>query len=123
MLYSVAANLLMIVHLLFVLFVILGGLLLFRWPRFAFVHLPAAAWGAIIEFNNWVCPLTPLEQSMRRAAGEQGYSGGFIEHYLLPVLYPTGLTPNLQIILGSVVVLVNLFIYGWLLWRKRHTLN
>jgi len=118
MLYSVVANLLMIVHFWFVLFVILGGLLLFWWPRLAFVHLPAAAWGVMIELNHWICPLTPLEQNMRRAAGQEGYTGGFIDHYINPLIYPEGLTPQIQQILGISVLLLNAVIYGiWLLQR------
>ena len=118
MLYSAVANLLMIVHFCFVLFVILGGLLLFWWPRLAFVHLPAAAWGVMIELNHWVCPLTPLEQNMRHAAGQEGYTGGFIDHYINPLIYPEGLTPQIQQILGISVLLLNAVIYGiWLLQR------
>ncbi len=119
MLHAAIANLLVIAHLLFVLFVILGGLLLFRWPRIAFAHLPAAAWGVMIELNHWICPLTPLEQSMRRSAGEEGYTGGFIDHYLIPLIYPEGLTPEIQWVLGAIVLLVNAAIYGiWLLKRR-----
>ena len=118
MLYSAVANLLMIVHFWFVLFVILGGLLLFWWPRLAFVHLPAAAWGVMIELNHWICPLTPLEQNMRRAAGQEGYTGGFIDHYINLLIYPEGLTPEIQQILGVSVLLLNAVIYGiWLLQR------
>ena len=118
MLYSVVANLLMIVHFWFVLFVILGGLLLFWWPRLAFVHLPAAAWGVMIELNHWICPLTPLEQSMRHAAGQDGYTGGFIDHYINPLIYPEGLTPQIQQVLGFSLLLLNVLIYGiWLLQR------
>jgi hypothetical protein len=119
MLHAAIANLLVLAHFLFVLFVILGGLLLFRWPRVAFVHLPAAAWGVLIELNHWICPLTPLEQSMRRAAGEQGYTGGFIDHYIIPLIYPEGLTPEIQWVLGAIVLLINAAIYGiWLLKRR-----
>jgi len=118
MIYTAVANSLVIVHFLFVLFVILGGLLLFRWPGIAFVHLPAAAWGVMIELNHWICPLTPVEQSMRRAAGEEGYTGGFIDHYIIPLIYPEGLTPEIQWVLGAIVLLVNAAIYGsWLLKR------
>jgi Protein of Unknown function (DUF2784) len=98
----------------FVLFVILGGLLVLGWPRLAFVHLPAAAWGVLIEFAGWVCPLTPLEQSLRLKAGEQGYSGSFVEHYLLPVLYPSALTRTVQLVLGGLVIAINLCVYGYL---------
>jgi hypothetical protein len=119
MLHAAIANLLVIVHFLFVLFVILGGLLLFRWPRIAFVHLPAAAWGVMLELNHWICPLTPVEQSMRRAAGEEGYTGGFIDHYIIPLIYPEGLTPEIQWVLGAIVLLLNAVIYGnWMLKRK-----
>lgn len=118
MLYSAVANSLIIVHFLFVLFVILGGLLLFWWPRLAFVHLPSAAWGMMIELNHWICPLTPLEQSMRRAAGEEGYTGGFIDHYINPLIYPEGLTPEIQQILGISVLLLNAVIYGFFLLQR-----
>ena len=105
-------------HFLFVLFVVLGGLLVLRWPWVAYLHLPAAVWGALIEFGGWVCPLTPLEQSLRRSAGDAGYSGGFIEHYILPLLYPSALTRHLQILLGVLVLALNLAIYGLLLRRR-----
>jgi hypothetical protein len=101
-----------------VLFVVLGGLLVLRWPWVAFLHLPAAAWGALIEFGGWVCPLTPLEQSLRRSAGDAGYSGGFIEHYILPLLYPSALTRQIQVLLGVLVLAINLAVYGLLLWRR-----
>ena len=102
----------------FILFVILGGLLLFWRPRAAFIHLPALAWGVMIELNSWICPLTPLEQSLRHAAGEEGYSGGFIEHYIIPLIYPEGLTPEIQQTLGFSVLLLNAIIYlAWLLKR------
>jgi hypothetical protein len=102
-----------------VLFVVLGGLLVLRWPRLAYVHLPAAAWGVLIEFTGRVCPLTPLEQSLRLKAGEQGYSGSFIEHYVLPLLYPSALTRTIQVALGALVIAVNLYIYGYLLRSRR----
>jgi len=119
---ALAADALVIVHLAFVLFVVLGGLLVFRWPCWAWVHVPAFAWGAVIEFNNWICPLTPLEQRFRAAAGEGGYSGGFVEHYLLPLLYPAGLTREVQLGLGLSVLGVNALVYGtwwWLRWREK----
>jgi hypothetical protein len=86
----------------------------------AVLHLPAAAWGALIEFQGWICPLTPLENSLRASAGQAGYRGGFIEHYLLPVLYPAGLTRGVQLALGSGVIVVNLVVYGFLMarWRR-----
>jgi Protein of Unknown function (DUF2784) len=117
--YRILADITVGLHLLFVVFVIAGGLLVLRWPRLVWVHIPAAVWGALIEFAGWVCPLTPLEQALRNAAGEAGYRGGFIEHYLLPVLYPSGLTRGIQIGLGMTVVLLNVLVYGYLLRRHR----
>ena len=112
-----AADLLVVIHLGFILFVIGGGFLVLRWRWVSFVHLPAALWGAIIEFQGWLCPLTPLEQDLRLAAGEQGYAGGFIQHYLLPLIYPAALTRDLQIVLGVFVIVINLAAYGWVLVR------
>jgi hypothetical protein len=116
--YRALADLLVVSHLGFVLFVVLGGLVVLRWPRAAWVHLPAAAWGAWVEFSSTVCPLTPLENRLRHLGGEAGYSGGFIAHYILPVLYPAGLGPRTQIVLGIFVVLLNGAAYG-LVWRRR----
>ena len=118
MAYRVLADLVVGMHALFVAFVVLGGLLALRWPWIAAAHLPAAVWGALIELRGWVCPLTPLEKSLRAAAGDAGYQGGFIEHYLLPVLYPAGLTRDVQLTLGSLVIAVNLVIYGIVLRRR-----
>jgi len=112
------ADLVVVIHFLFIAFVVGGALLLFRWPRVAWVHLPAAAWGVFVEWSGRVCPLTPLENALRRAAGEAGYGGGFVERYLLPVIYPAGLTPAIQLWLGVFVLVLNLVIYaGW--WRRR----
>ncbi len=105
------ADLVVILHFAFVLFVIFGGLLVLRWPRLAYVHLPVALYGALIELVGWVCPLTPLEKRLRESAGLEGYQGGFVEHYILPVLYPAGLTRNVQLVLGLIVVGMNLVIY------------
>ena len=115
--YRILADLVVGLHALFVAFVMLGGLLALRWPWMVALHLPAAVWGALIEFQGWICPLTPLENSLRAAAGQAGYQGGFIERYLLPVLYPAGLTRNVQVVLGSLVIVVNLLIYGAVLRR------
>ena len=119
MAYRILADLVVGVHALFVVFVVAGGLLALRWPWVAAAHLPAAVWGALIEFRGWICPLTPLEKSLRASAGQAGYQGGFIEHYLLPVLYPAGLTGEVQLVLGSLVIAVNVVIYGMVLWRRR----
>ena len=117
MLYGMLAEAVVLLHLGFVLFVIFGGLLAFRWRRAPWFHLPAAVWGALIEFAGWICPLTPLENWLRRLGGQSGYQGGFVEHYVLPVLYPHGLTRNVQVLLGALVVLFNLAIY-LMLWRR-----
>jgi len=119
MIYRAFADAVLVIHLLFILFVIGGGFLLLRWPKVAWAHLPAALWGAVIEFTGWICPLTPLENALRHAAGDAAYSGGFIEHYLVPTVYPAHLTPYIQIGLGVAVVGINLLIYTWAWRRKR----
>ncbi len=116
---ALLADLVVLLHLAFVVFVVLGALATWRWPRVAWLHLPAVAWAALLEINGWICPLTPLEVALRRAAGEAGYDGGFVAHYLLPLLYPPGLTPALQVGLGVSVVLLNLLLYAGLWWRRR----
>jgi hypothetical protein len=118
MLYRLMADFVLVLHAAFVAFVMLGGLLVLRWPRAAWVHLPAVLWGAGIEFFGGLCPLTPLEIQLRRLAGDQGYDVGFIEHYIVALLYPDGLTRNVQIALGLLVVAVNLAIYRYA-WRRR----
>ena len=117
--YRILADVVVGIHALFVAFVMLGGLLALRRPWVAALHLPAAVWGALIELRGWICPLTPLEKSLRASAGEAGYQGGFIEHYLLPVLYPAGLTRNVQLVLGAAVIVVNVAIYAGVLRRAR----
>jgi len=118
--FRLLADLVVVVHLAFVLLVVFGGLLVLRWPRLALIQLPAAVWGVVIEWAGWICPLTPLENSLRARGGAAGYGGGFVEHYLLGVLYPAGLTRNVQIVLGLTVLLVNAIAYGLLLarWRR-----
>ncbi len=118
MIYRALADLVLVVHLAFVLFVVLGGLLVLRWPRLAWLHVPAAVWGVLIEYTGWICPLTPLENSLRERGGGAGYSGGFLEHYIQPVLYPAGLTRGTQIVLGSLALLVNLTAYGVVVARR-----
>ena len=102
----------------FVVFVVAGGLLVLWRPTFRWIHLPAAVWGALIEFTGWICPLTPWEQALRAQAGQVGYAGGFIEHYILPILYPQGLTPGVQIALGFLVIGVNGAIYAFVGYRQ-----
>ena len=113
------ADLVVLIHFLFVLFVIFGGLLALRWWKVVYVHLPAALWGAFIELAGGICPLTPLENALRRDAGLRGYEGGFVEHYILPVLYPRGLTRNVQFVLGGLVIAINLAVYTWVLALRR----
>ena len=120
MIYRVLADLVLALHLGFVVFVVLGGVLVLRWPAVMALHIPAAVWGVLIEFTGWVCPLTPLENSLRVRGGELGYSGGFIEHYIQPLLYPSGLTRGTQIALGCVVLILNLIAYSTVLLRSRN---
>jgi len=111
-----------LIHLLFVAFVVCGGFLVHRWRRLMWFHIPAALWGAAIEFGGWVCPLTPLEDALRVRAGFAGYAGGFVEHYLIPLLYPAGLEPPTQAALGTFVIAVNAVAYAiTFLPRKGHT--
>ena len=98
----------------FVLFVVMGGLLVLRWRRLAWLHVPAVVWGVTIEWAGWICPLMRLENSLRRRSGTTGYQGDFIEHYLLPLLYPARLTPEWQMMLGGVALVVNVFLYWWI---------
>lgn len=118
MLYLLLANFLVFLHVAFVAFVVLGVLLVQRSPRLAWFHLPSALWGAFIEFAGWACPLTPLENRFRQLGGDAGYAGGFVEHYLLPVLYPQALTRPIQVVLGVLVLILNAIGYGRL-WRHR----
>ena len=115
--YRFLADLVVGFHFAFAVFIVLGGLLAFRWRWIPWVHVPAAVWGAFVELTGRICPLTPLENSLRSAAGASPYQGNFIEHYVLPVLYPDGLTRNIQFVLAAVVVIVNLTIYA-VAWRR-----
>jgi len=119
LIYRALADLVLALHLVFVLFVVLGGLLVVRWPRAAWLHIPAAIWGVLIEFTGWICPLTPLENSLRTRGGAAGYNGGFCEHYIQPLLYPAGLTRSTQVVLGSLVLALNLTAYGIMVSRMR----
>lgn len=110
------ADLIILFHFSFVLFVIFGASTLFWSKRLVLLHFPAAVWGALIEFTGWICPLTPLENRFRLKAGRQMYEGGFVDHYIVPVLYPDNLTRELQILLGCLVILVNVVLY-WFAFR------
>jgi hypothetical protein len=114
----VLADAVVVFHLAFIAFVLAGGVLVITWRRrVAWVHLPAAAWGAYAELTSTICPLTPLENALRRRAGQSGYAGGFVENYLIPIVYPAGLTPNVQVVIGAIVVVVNVAIYA-IVWQR-----
>jgi hypothetical protein len=120
MLAAVLADAVVLVHGLFIAFVVAGAALLWRWPRLVWLHLPAVLWGAYAEFSGAICPLTPLENRLRALAGEAGYAQGFVEHYLLPLIYPQALTHEVQLVLGIAVVAVNALLYAlWLRPRRR----
>ena len=118
MAFALLADLIVLLHFMFVLFVLLGGLLVLRRRWIAWLHVPAALWGAVVELAGWLCPLTPWEIHLRLLAGEAGYEGGFIDHYLLALLYPPGLTRQLQIGIGTLVLLINVGIYLWV-WNRK----
>jgi hypothetical protein len=121
MLAHFAANAIVLIHVVFILFVLFVAWLVLRWKWVAWLHVPAFAWGAAIEFLGAVCPLTPLEQRLRELAGERGYTGGFVDHYIVPVMYPAGLTPAVQLWLGVFVVALNVAIYAFVLARRQRT--
>ena len=111
------ADLVVLLHALFVVFVVLGGLLALRWPKILWLHAPAAIWGVVVEYAGFICPLTPLEIALRERSGQAGYQGGFVEHYVEGLLYPTGLTRTMQFVLGTFVLLLNAVVY----WRVLST--
>jgi hypothetical protein len=115
------ADVIVFLHFAFVVFVVLGGLLALRWPRSIWLHVPAVVWGTLIEFTGWICPLTPLEHRLRRASGNASYQGDFIAHYILPALYPDGLTRRDQLVLGGLAIAVNIAIYALVLVRHRRS--
>jgi hypothetical protein len=115
--YRILADIVVVSHAAFVVFVVAGGLLVLRWKWLRWIHLPMVLWAAAVELIGWPCPLTPLENRLRHLAGEAGYDGGFIEHYLWPVIYPEAMTREHQIVLAGVVLLINFVVYLWL-WRR-----
>ena len=121
MLDRLLADAVVVFHVLFIAFAIGGGLLVLRWRRVIWLHLPAVAWAVLVEVMNWPCPLTPLENFFRRRGGEAGYSDSFVEHYIMPVLYPEGLTDQMQFLIGSFVFAVNVAVYTAVVlqWRRR----
>ncbi len=118
MAYRLLADATVALHAAFIVFVVGGGFLVWRDARWALLHLPAVAWVAWLEFTGAICPLTPLENALRARAGDEGYAGGFIDHYLVPVIYPAGLTPGIQVALGAALVVGNAWLY-WRAWRRR----
>ncbi|WP_454674281.1 DUF2784 domain-containing protein [Achromobacter pestifer] len=124
MIYRILADLVLVAHGLFVAFVVFGGLLTLWKPRMAYWHLPALAWGAMVIGMGWICPLTPLEVSLRQQAGQQGYAGGFIEHYVLGIIYPAGITRTTQIVLAALLIAGNVVVYAlWARRRRRDTVR
>jgi hypothetical protein len=119
MLYRGLAELVLAFHFGFVLFAALGGLLVLRWRALLWPHLAAVAWGVLVQCANWTCPLTPLENQLLRLGGEAGYEGGFVEHYIRPVLYPEHLTYSFRFTLGVLLVVINLFVYSYFIFRSR----
>ena len=117
MFYSVAADLLVILHLTFIVFVIAGGFSLLKWPWMVILHIPAAAWGAFVEINGLICPLTPWENHLRLLAGEKGYPNSFIEHYLIPIIYPPEISQTMLTMMGVMVIVINLCVYTFVVYR------
>ncbi|MCP3872551.1 MAG: DUF2784 domain-containing protein [Desulfobacteraceae bacterium] len=119
MVYWVLTNTVLVIHFSFILFVVFGGLLIFYKRWMLWLHIPAVFWGALIEFSGWICPLTPLENYFRRLAGLKGYNDGFVQHYLLNIIYPDGLTRQSQILLGLSVLMINLIVYFMYLKKQK----
>ena len=117
--FNLFADLVVLLHLLFIVFALLGGLLVLWRSFFAWFHIPAALWAAGIEFLGWICPLTPLENILRQKGGAAGYESGFVEYYIMPILYPVSLTRGIQVVLGLVVLSVNIGIYAYVWYRIR----
>ena len=117
MVYRLISDLIVITHFAFIIFVITGALIALKWKRIILLHIPAVIWGAVVEYSGWICPLTPWENYFRDLAGERVYRGDFIGNYLLPVIYPPALTDEIQIVLGSTVIIVNVLLYGIFIYR------
>jgi hypothetical protein len=119
--YAILADAIVVLHLLFILFVVSGGFLALKWPKLVYLHIPAVVWGVYIEFSGGICPLTPWENWLRLQSDQLGYQGGFIEHYIIPIIYPAGLTRDVQMVLGLAALLINVVAYSLLVmqWRKR----
>jgi hypothetical protein len=117
--YRIGADIIMLLHILFIFFVVFGSLLALYRKWIIWLHIPVVLWGVAIEVIGWICPLTPLENALRRAAGRDGYSGGFVEHYLISIIYPDGLTRGGQLVLAGLIIVVNILLYGIVLTRRR----
>jgi len=117
--YRIMADGILLIHFAFVLFVVAGGILVYYRPRLTRVHLPCVAWGALVEFYGWICPLTPLENYLRHQGAAGGYDESFLMHYLISVLYPQALTPKIQIALGVIVLGINAMVYGLIRYRYK----
>lgn len=120
-LYQLLADIVLLAHSAFIVFVLLGGLLLLRWPRLVWLHIPAVIWVVFVELTGWLCPLTPLENYFRALAGGSVYQGSFIDRYLLPLVYPAGLTPFVQLLLAGVVIAFNLIVYSAIIRLRKRT--
>ena len=119
---GIAADLIVLLHFAFILFVVFGGFIVLRWKWIALLHIPSAAWGVLVESFGWICPLTPLELHFREAAEESLYSGDFVDRYITPIIYPEGLTREMQVALAVAIVVINLCAYSWVFWiRSRNT--
>jgi len=118
MIAGLVADIIVLAHLGFILFVALGGILVVKWGKVAFLHLPCALWGMLIAWGGWICPLTPLEMHFRQLAGQAGYTGGFVDHYVMPIVYPEGLTRGMQIAFGVTILTVNLLVYARVLVKR-----
>ncbi len=119
--YRALADFVLVVHFVFIIFVVAGGFLSLRWRWAPLLHLPAVVWGVFVELSGGACPLTPLENALRRAAGVSEYAGGFLEQYLVPIIYPSNLSHSLQVVLAALAVLVNVLVYAFVSWRRRRT--
>lgn len=120
MIYRLLADVLVIVHLLFILFALFGAFMALRWRWLWLVHVPVVIWGVLVEVNHWICPLTPLEYWLRLKGGESGYQESFVEHYIVPIVYPTNLTETMQYWAAAVLIVINVFAYALLIYRRQH---
>ncbi|MGR5321332.1 DUF2784 domain-containing protein [Vibrio sp. PID23_8] len=119
MIYRMLADLVVMLHLLFIIFALIGGVLVLWRSYLLFIHIPAALWVTVISFKGWICPLTPLENQLRQAAGDEGYPGGFVEHYIIPIIYPVELRFDVQVLLGIAALGINIVIYALVYYRYK----